>query len=57
MIVKGTYFQNTEEQTDEIEWVPFGGPDAAYEFYEDAGDGYGYERGEYTCRIVRNDNK
>ncbi len=48
---------STEEQTDEIEWVPFGGPDAAYEFYEDAGDGYGYERGEYTCRIVRNDNK
>ena len=44
---------STEEQTDDIEWKKFGDSEASYELYEDAGDGYGYERGEYTLRIVR----
>ena len=26
------------------------GADARFELYEDAGDGYGYEKGEYTVR-------
>ncbi len=42
---------STEEQTAEIEWKRFG-KDASYEFYEDAGDGYGYERGEYTLKVI-----
>ena len=44
---------STEEQTDDIEWKKFGDGEASYELYEDAGDGYGYERGEYTLRNVR----
>ncbi len=43
---------STEEQTDGIEWISFGEGTCSYELYEDAGDGYGYERGEYTLRKV-----
>lgn len=35
---------------DEITWVVYAGRDCNYQFYEDAGDGYGYEKGEYECR-------
>lgn len=31
----------------EIEWHVYPGKDARYEYYEDTGDGYGYEAGEY----------
>lgn len=42
---------STEEQTDEITFRRFG-DNARYELYEDAGDGYGYESGEYTLRVI-----
>ncbi len=42
---------STEEQTDEIEWRRFGEGEAGYEMYEDAGDGYAYEAGEYTLAV------
>ena len=29
------------------------GADAAFDLYDDAGDGYGYERGEYTLTPLR----
>ena len=32
------------------------GSDAVFNYYEDAGDGYGYERGEYTLRTLRWDD-
>ncbi|MBR6909121.1 MAG: DUF5110 domain-containing protein [Lachnospiraceae bacterium] len=35
-----------------MEWITFGEGTCSYELYEDAGDGYGYERGEYTLRKV-----
>lgn len=38
---------STEEQKDEITFRRFGSG-AVYEMYDDAGDGYGYEKGEYT---------
>ncbi len=44
---------STEEQTDDIEWKKYGDGEVSYELYEDAGDGYGYERGEYTLKNVR----
>ncbi|MCR4945852.1 MAG: DUF5110 domain-containing protein [Lachnospiraceae bacterium] len=31
----------------------FGEGEIPYELYEDAGDGYGYEQGEFTVREVR----
>ena len=43
---------STEELTGEIEWKKFGDGEASYELYEDAGDGYAYERGEYTLKTV-----
>ncbi len=39
---------STEEQTTELILRRFGENIRPYEYYEDAGDGYGYERGEYT---------
>lgn len=49
---EGTILPLTKEadrtkQKDEIVFTVFGGKDAEYLLYEDAGDGYGYERGEY----------
>ena len=44
---------STEEQTGEITWKRFGEGEISYELYEDAGDGYGYEQGEFTVRKVR----
>jgi alpha-D-xyloside xylohydrolase len=43
---------STEEQNDEIEFKRFGNVTKGYEFYEDAGDGYGYEKGEYKVTII-----
>lgn len=39
---------STQEQTDEIQYEVYGGADGVFELYDDAGDGYGYEKGEYT---------
>lgn len=35
---------------DEITWKVYAGADCEYTLYEDAGDGYGYEAGEYTLK-------
>ena len=43
---------STEEQNDEIEFKRFGNVTKGYEFYEDAGDGYGYEKGEYKVTVI-----
>ena len=43
---------STEEQVDEIEWKKYGVESASYEFYEDDGDGYGYESGKYTVTHI-----
>lgn len=34
---------------EKISWQVFGGKDSLYTLYRDAGDGYGYEKGEYEC--------
>lgn len=40
---------SVEETLDgEIELLVYPGEDVEYDFYEDAGDGYGYEQGEYA---------
>ncbi|MCR5675229.1 MAG: glycoside hydrolase family 31 protein [Lachnospiraceae bacterium] len=41
---------STEEQNDEITFRRFSDAGACYDLYEDDGDGYGYERGEYRLR-------
>lgn len=38
---------------DEVKFKVYAGADAVYHLYEDAGDGYGYERGEYKFTEVR----
>lgn len=35
-------------EKDEIQWVVYSGKDCSYDLYTDTGDGYGYEKGEYT---------
>lgn len=45
---------STEEQADDVEWKKFSDGEASYDLYEDAGDGYDYEKGQYTItKIVR----
>ena len=43
---------STEEQNDEIEFKRFGNVTKGYEFYEDACEGYGYEKGEYKVTVI-----
>ena len=43
---------STEEQTEKIEYRRFGNVTVPYEMYSDAGDGYAYEKGEYTIETV-----
>lgn len=41
--------RNTRESMEgRIKLLVYSGADAAFDLYEDAGDGYGYERGEYS---------
>ncbi len=42
---------------DELEIRIYGGADARFELYEDAGDGYGYQRGEYALTPIRWDDR
>lgn len=43
---------------DSVEYRVYKGKDATFYLYEDAGDGYGYERGEYTrTRLEWNEEK
>ncbi|HIU66825.1 MAG TPA: DUF5110 domain-containing protein, partial [Candidatus Caccomorpha excrementavium] len=42
---EGEYAAEQEDGVTELRVYP--GKDAEYELYEDAGDGYGYEKGEY----------
>lgn len=42
---------STEEQTDPVVYRRFG-ENARYEMYDDAGDGYAYEQGEYTLQRI-----
>ena len=46
---------STEEQNAQIEYRKFGDGPAVYEMYADAGDGYGYEKGEYSLTKIRVD--
>lgn len=53
-IKEGSILPTTEPAThvsskDEIVWMVYAGKDSSYLLYEDAGDGYGYENGEYVC--------
>ena len=43
---------STEEQTGETEYRHFGDVTTPYEMYDDAGDGYGYEKGEYSLKKI-----
>lgn len=41
------FARSTEEQDPSLKVKVYSGKDAAFTLYEDAGDGYGYEKGEY----------
>ena len=47
VIPKKPFALSTEEQTGELTFNVYSGQDATFSLYEDAGDGYGYEKGEY----------
>ncbi len=40
------------EPHDDVEYLVYSGKDASFMLYEDAGDGYGYENGEYKAVTV-----
>ena len=49
--------QFAAEQTGKpIDLIVYPGADGAFDFYDDAGDGYGYERGEYCLLPMRWDD-
>ncbi len=43
---------STEEQNDEVSFKVFSDDHAKYEYYEDDGDGYGYENGAYKLTLI-----
>ncbi len=43
---------STEEQNDEVLFKVFSDGPAVYEYYEDSGDGYAYENGEYKVTLI-----
>ncbi|MBQ2101911.1 MAG: DUF5110 domain-containing protein, partial [Lachnospiraceae bacterium] len=47
ILPKKPFALSTEEQTGELTLNVYSGQDATFSLYEDAGDGYGYEKGEY----------
>ncbi len=44
-----TQVKDRVQVQEEIHWQVFGGRDGQFTLYQDAGDGYGYENGEYEC--------
>lgn len=48
-IIPHTEVSEHVNEKDNIVWHVYPGNDCEYTLYEDAGDGYGYENGEYTC--------
>lgn len=56
MAQEGEYAAEQEDGVTELRVYP--GKDAEYELYEDAGDGYGYEKGEYcVMKLCWDDEK
>ena len=57
VIPMGPVMQFSSEDTDPvIELRVYPGADGEYTYYEDAGDGWGYERGEYALTAMRWDD-
>lgn len=48
ILPKKAFALSTEEQPDEMHLTIYTGADGEFTLYEDAGDGYGYENGEYA---------
>lgn len=45
-----------EDKTAEVIFNVYPGKNGAFAFYEDGGDGYGYEKGEYTVTEIKWNN-
>ncbi len=46
------------EESQNVDFIVFSNKECSYQFYSDQGDGYGYERGEYTVEnIIRKGNQ
>lgn len=52
-IIPMTDFKPHTTRHDDVKFKVYAGADAVYQLYEDAGDGYGYERGEYKFTEVK----
>lgn len=48
ILPKAAFALSTKEQGDVAELTVYAGADGRFTLYEDAGDGYGYEKGEYV---------
>ncbi|MBO7600421.1 MAG: DUF5110 domain-containing protein, partial [Lachnospiraceae bacterium] len=47
---------STDELSKNVTYKVFSDTPCEYEMYEDAGDGYGYERGEYTLTLIKSED-
>ena len=57
VIPEADFALSTEEQSGRICVRIYPGADGAYILYEDDGDGYGYEKGEYRLTVLRWDDQ
>ena len=53
IVPKKPFALSTEEQTEEATICIYTGRDGAFQLYEDAGDGYAYEKGDYQLTELR----
>ena len=57
IIPKAPFAPSTAEIGDVLDVYVYTGDDGAFTYYNDAGDGYGYEKGEYEAYTLRYSEK
>lgn len=58
VIPRAEYALSTAEQSKDLTVYVYAGADGSFKLYDDSGDGYAYENGEYeTCELIWNDSE
>ncbi len=51
-VIPVTDYKPHTNASDDVRFIVYAGKDGSFELYEDSGDGYGYENGEYSLTTV-----
>ncbi|MCQ2519521.1 MAG: glycoside hydrolase family 31 protein [Lachnospiraceae bacterium] len=57
IIPTGEFALSTSEQREDIKYQVYSDKPCTYDLYQDAGDGYAYETGEYTLKTIKYDGE